>query len=136
MRKLSADAIKSIVEKALNRKDQPLIEIAKLNNVGLSTLQKWIRKYKAGGTVVSTEKVRSPNGVLSAAERFKHLLATSTLDDTGVGGYCREQGLYSFQLQQWETEFMSYEPQQKNQESQTELKALRAENKLLKQDLL
>jgi transposase len=136
MNRLSAEAIKVIVEKALNRKEQPLKEIAKLYNIGLSTLNKWIRKYKAGSPVVSAAKVRSANGVVSAADRFKHVLAISKLDDTGVGVYCREQGLYSFQLQQWESEFMSYEPHEKNQETEIELKALRAENKVLKQDLL
>jgi hypothetical protein len=39
-------------------------------------------------------------------------------------------------LQQWKNEFMLQDKNQKKQEIQSELKALRAENKLLKQDLL
>lgn len=136
MKRLSADAIKAIVEKALNRKDQTILEIAKSYNIGLSTLQKWIRKYKDVGIVVPLVKVSSTPHTMSAAERFRHLMATSRLDDTGVGVYCREQGLYSFQLQQWETEFMSHDLHPKKQDVQTELKSLRAENKALKQDLL
>lgn len=136
MRKLSPDAIKAIVEKALNRKEQTLTEIAKSYNIGLSTLSKWSRKYKAGGIIVPLVNISSSAQATNAAERFKHLMATSSLDDTGVGVYCREQGLYSFQLQQWKTEFMSHDLHPKKQDVHVELKALRAENKALKQDLL
>ena len=52
-----------------------------------------------------------------------------------VGIYCRKHGLFSHQLQQWKEEFMSQKTEQKNTQQLSELKALKAENKLLKQDL-
>ena len=131
MRRLTQEAKKTIVEKALNRKDQKLSEIASMHNIGFSTLENWIRQYKEG-------KLSTPNNTpsstvhLSRSEQLEHLLATSSLDDAGLGAYCREHGLYSFQLKQWKNEFMSQDNNQKKQEAQSELKALRAENKLLK----
>lgn len=76
------------------------------------------------------------NTLLTRAEQLEHLLATSRLDDVKIGAYCREHGLYSFQLQQWKNEFMTNDNSQKKRETQSELKALRIENKLLKKDLL
>jgi hypothetical protein len=78
----------------------------------------------------------SANIQLARSDQLKHLLATAALDETTLGAYCREHGIYSFQMQQWKNEFMSNDKSQKNQETQTELRALRAENKLLKKDLL
>jgi len=134
MKHLTQEAKKAIVEKALSRKDNTLEEIACMHNVGYSTLAKWMRRYR-DGNFNTVNNVPSANTQLTRAEQFEHLLATSGLDDISVGAYCRERGLYSFQLQQWKNEFMSND-NQKKQKTQSELKALKAENKLLKQDLL
>lgn len=136
MIRLSEEAKKSIVEKALNRKGVGLAEIASRHNVGHSTLQKWIVKYKTG--ISDSKKCHefSANNSLTRSEQFQHLLATSALDEIALGAYCREHGLYSFQIQQWKNEFMSQDKDQRKSENQAELKALRAENKDLKRDLL
>jgi transposase-like protein len=135
MRYLTQEAKKAIVEKALNRKNKTLSEIANEHNIGHSTLDVWLQKYREGKLNISTNVSSSSNTQLTRSEQFKHLLATSGLDDTELGVYCRERGLYSFQLQQWKNEFMSHDNNQKKQETQSELKILRTENKLLKQDL-
>jgi transposase len=131
---LSEEAKKSIVEKALNRHGKGLAELATQYNIGYSTLQKWILKYK--NSVPNISNKSSANIQLARSDQLKHLLATAALDETTLGAYCREHGIYSFQMQQWKNEFMSNDKSQKNQETQTELRALRAENKLLKKDLL
>ncbi len=132
---LTQEARKIIVEKALNRKNKTLLEIANEHNVGRSTLDNWLRLYKNGKLDSLSGGPSSPNKQLTRIEQFEHLLATSGLDDVELGVYCRERGLYSFQLQQWKNEFMSNDNVQKKQETQSELKTLRAENKSLKQDL-
>jgi transposase len=131
---LSEEARKSIVEKALNRQGKGLAELATQYNIGYSTLQRWIFKYK--NSVPNISNKPSANIPLTRSDQLKHLLATATLDETTLGAYCREHGIYSFQMQQWKNEFMSTDKSQKNQETQTELRVLRAENKLLKKDLL
>lgn len=135
MRYLTHDARKTIVEKALNRKNKTLSEIANEHNVGRSTLDNWLRLHRNGKLNTITGASFAPSTQLPRSEQFEHLLATSGLDDAELGVYCRERGLYSFQLQQWKNEFMSHDNNQKKQETQSELKTLRTENKLLKQDL-
>ena len=135
MRCLTQEARKTIVEKALNRKNKTLLEISNEHNVGRSTLDNWLRLYRNGKLETLADGSFSSNTKLTRSEQFKHLLATSELDDAELGVYCRERGLYSFQLQQWKNDFMSHDNDQKKQETQSELKTLRTENKLLKQDL-
>ena len=136
MTRLSEEAKKSVVEKALTRKGKGLAEIASLHNIGYSTLQKWIFQYKNGIATGRNSDKYSANIQITRSEQFQHLLATSALDEVTLGAYCREHGLYSFQMQQWKNEFMSHDKNENKQETQAELKALRAENKLLKKDLL
>lgn len=135
MSHLTPEGKKAIVEKALNRKDKTLSEIAKTHNVGFSTLQKWIRRYKDDNPNILTEAPSSSEH-LTRAVQLEHLLATAGLDDIGLGAYCREHGLYSFQIQQWKNEFMTNNDSQKKLETRSELRMLRAENKMLKKDLL
>ncbi len=45
MRHLSEPAKIAIITKALNRGETPLKDIAKMNNVGSSTLNRWLRNY-------------------------------------------------------------------------------------------
>ncbi|CAM4430161.1 MAG: hypothetical protein LEGION0398_MBIBDBAK_01336 [Legionellaceae bacterium] len=61
-------------------------------------------------------------------------MATATLDEAAIGAYCREQGIYHFQLTQWKETFMTQRTEI-NKEIVAELKALREENKRLKKDL-
>jgi transposase-like protein len=132
MKRLSIEAREAIVQKAFNRDNQSLRNLAKSNNIGYSTLHKWLSACRNG------EQKNKNNGVtpkLHQAERFQHLMATSTLDESGLGIYCRQHGLYSFQLKQWKKEFMSKENDQKSPQAGKELKTLRAENKRLKKEL-
>jgi len=131
---LSEEAKKSIVEKALNRNGKGLTDLANQYNIGYSSLQRWILKYK--NSIPNISNNSSTNSPLTRSDQLKHLLATASLDETALGAYCREHGIYSFQMQQWKNEFMSTDKSQKKQETQTELRALRAEIKLLKKDLL
>jgi transposase len=132
MKQLTEEAKQAIVKKALNGNHQGLKSLAESYNVGYSTLQKWLRFYRKGETTFSINKSA---GQLTSTQRLNHLLATAKLDEVSMGAYCRQQGLYSHQLQQWKDEFMSDNKTNKNQPQLLELKALRAENKMLKRDL-
>ncbi len=134
MKRLSSQARQMIVEKALGRKGQPLTEVAESHNIGYSTLQKWIKRYRDNAQDNGDKGVRSKTKI-NQADQFKHLVAISNLDESALGAYCREHGLYSFQLKQWKEEFMGKNKDQKTQKDLAELKALRTENKLLKQEL-
>ena len=134
MSKLSTEAKLAIVEKVLARDGRTVKEISEAHNVGYSTLSKWVRK-SLNGVIINSEKPVKNNQALSISERFQHLMATASLDETAIGIYCRENGLYAVQLTQWKEAFMTKEPTIKKQDNLAELKALRLENKQLKQDV-
>ena len=134
MRKLSAEAKQAIIDKVLARDGRTVVEIAKLHNISYSTLQKWIRKVRNGDIIDPVKSVKD-NQALSLSERFTHLMAAASLDETAVGIYSREHGLYAIQLTQWKEAFMTQKPDLKKQDNLTELRTLRLENKRLKQDV-
>lgn len=132
--RLTTEAKEMIVGKTLNRNGKGIAEIAVSHNIGYSTLQKWIRESREGKLTVTESKTTARE--LAPAERLEHLIATGSLDETGLGAYCRERGLYSFQLQEWKKEFMMHSKTPKQQQkSSLELKTLREENARLKQDI-
>ena len=133
-RYLSREAKKALVEKVLHRQaGESVRAIAQQNNIGLTTLRSYIKLCQEG----KLEKESAPVAAeqLTPAERFEHVLATSKLDPAALGAYCREPGLYSFQLQEWKEAYMGVHKSESKGEHEQELKALRAENKALKSDL-
>ena len=133
MAHLSSEAKAAIVKKALDA--QGVIDLkllAKQNNIGLSTLQRWIAEYR-------TDTVKQPahNGKqkLSRVDRLNHLFATASLDEQALGTYCRERGLYAVELTKWKDEFMTDNYEQKQVALSTELKVLRAEANELRKEL-
>jgi len=135
MRYLSYEEKRVIVQKALNREDQTIIQVASSLSIGLSTLERWMRQFKNGkltdGSFVSLSK---PD--LIQSQKLEHLGLTANLDEVELGAYCREHGLYSFQIYEWKNEFMTEDNKsEKKEKNPSELKTLREENKHLKQEL-
>lgn len=135
MSNLSPNAKEAIVQKALSKDNNRTIkEIAKAHNIGYSTLQRWIKCHQDDN--ILSNKVPGKAGLeQTAAQRLQHVITTASLDETAIGVYCREHGIYSFQLTQWKKAFMTQPKIDKNESKTSELKALRAENKQLKQEV-
>ncbi|MEY4111371.1 MAG: hypothetical protein RLZZ46_1727, partial [Bacteroidota bacterium] len=95
---------------------------------------KWLRSYRKYGTIKEQGSSKS-NYDYSISDKFQHLIATASLDEVALGVYCREQGIYSFQLTEWKKEFMTPKETEKQKSNLAELKTLRAENKQLKQEV-
>jgi transposase-like protein len=133
MNKLSIGAKQAIIEKVLSNDGRSVAEIAKAYNVGRSTLDGWVKSYRQYGTI-SKQKTEKGQYEMSLSSRFEHLVATASLDEAAISIYCREKGIYSFQLTQWKEAFMAKKGTEK-QENIDELKALRIENKQLKQEV-
>jgi transposase-like protein len=105
MKRLSEEAKLSIIKKALVRNGQTISEVAEDHNVTYSALSRWLRNYKS--VTLSENCGMTPEAENSLAERFKHLQATVDQDDVTVGAYCRKHGLYTHQLTQWKSDFMT-----------------------------
>jgi len=126
---LSKEAKEAIVLKALNRDENQTIKaFAQANNVGKSSLQKWMQDYRENNAMSEN------SDTLSTQARLNHVIATASLDDEALGTYCRGYGLYSFQIHEWKAAFMK-QSHTKNNEQESALKKLKAENKALQQEL-
>ncbi len=136
MGQVSKEVKDAIIGKAFNRGTTSLRQIARDNNIGVSTLHKWLQRYceKKGVTPLS---VVTPNSMreLSSNEKFNHLIAINGLDDVRLGEYCRENGLYSYQLEEWRTAFMSKTDDSKKNQYKAELRVLKQDVKKLDRDL-
>lgn len=130
---LSLEAKAAVVNRAMNQNSQGIKEIASTNNIGYSTLQRWLKDYRTNSCKSTPEKGNKKDP-LSRSEKFDHIFAAAGLDETGLGIYCRKQGIYSHQLQAWKQEIMK-DSSQINHKLHNEVKRLKAENKRLQKDL-
>ena len=133
MTHLSQEAKEAIVTKALSRGNVSLEQVAKESGIGYATLQSWLRLKRAGLALERCQRGRKDQ---VETPPLQHILATAGLDEEAVGSYCREQGIHSFQLKQWQDTLMTHDGNKKQPDNyREELKALRNENKRLKKDL-
>lgn len=132
MRKISTEMKAALVQKVLTRGSATTESIAVANNVGLSSLEKWVKKFRSGE--LQSQGLAKDVGYIGAADRLNHLLKTAGLDEESVGRYCREHGLYSHQLSQWKA-VMSKESNDNGKQQAAALKVLRHENAVLKKEL-
>lgn len=130
MKRIPQAVKEALVKKALNQPGINLKKFAASNNIGYSSLAKWMKGY------ANFSKGSSPvNHEISAKERFQHVLETASLDEEALGAYCRERGLYVAQLHEWKKELVEKNDDEKKQALQAELKRLRMENAQLKQEV-
>ena len=94
--KVSAEFKESILKKVIARGAKSLSEIAREQGIGSSTLYEWVKKAD----------LKKNDTIPSRAEQFRHLMAVAKLNETEIGAYCRQHGLYSMHLKEWENEFM------------------------------
>lgn len=135
MTRITPEAKQSIIEKAINRGQKTLNQIAEESNVGYSTLTGWLKLARHDAGFTPGRRGRPPKGQ-GHKPPLEHLLATKGLDEEAVGVYCREQGIYSFQLEEWRNRLMKHDGNEKQTTiDRNELKALKEENKRLKRDL-
>ena len=136
MTHISLVAKESIVLKAINRNSSTTLKsIAKDNNIGVSSLQRWIYKYKSGQPLSVEHKHNLSTNELSNSEQFNHIVATTNLDDVSLGKYCRENGLYSHQINKWREDLMKPKQEVKSIKDKLELAKLKKENANLKREL-
>lgn len=130
------------VEKALMREEGESIEaIANALGVGFSTLQKWIRLSKDQDLELplheqlqAMNKEKRPQD-WSLKERLSMVISCDALSEEDVSKLCREQGLYSHQVQQWKADFTNNKTGDSSPKQQADVKTLKNENRILKKEL-
>lgn len=124
---LSSTLKEAVILKALNREPGVTLKsVALANNIGESTLGKWLTQNRKG--INSNQPSNSTReGWLS------HLINTNGMDDVSLGTYCRKHGIYSHQLTEWKKELMT--PKNDNNKQNQEIKRLQEENKKLQREI-
>ena len=133
------------VEKALNpdimtsQKD-----LSEALGIGYSTLQKWIRQSREQVFDIQSESVAINARAMmkekrpqdwSQEEKLNMVFNCAALSEEKISQLCREQGIYPHHIKQWKADFLSEKQVGGQNQSQSSIKSLRAENKALKKEL-
>ena len=96
------------VKKALTGSDS-VRDIAEQMGVGLSTLQRWLRKARKSGEPVMAQHEKRPQD-WTREERLNALLEAAKLSDEELGAWCRQKGIHTHHLEKWHKELAQEQP--------------------------
>lgn len=130
------------IEKALNRPtDCNLKHLADSLGVGLSTLNKWIRKAKNNELEMATDTElkamtyeKRPKD-WSLDERLNMIMECANKEPSAINQLCRSRGIYPHHIEQWKAEFINGTASPTVDNNHKESKALKVEIKSLKKEL-
>lgn len=129
------------LSKARQRGARTLDEVAAELNMSVGTLKGWLQalgKRGADRVMPSSLPQSLPARQWSAAERLLALHESHGLSGEALHAWCREKGLFEYQLKSWREAFCSSpEPEtaQERRESKAELKALQGKHEVLQREL-
>jgi transposase-like protein len=99
MRRYS-EAVKADVKRRMSPPQrQSVARISEELGIHVVTLYNWRKTWRLQGEVVPASE-KEPEG-WSAADKFTVVLETAGLNDTELGAYCRERGLFPEQVSRW-----------------------------------
>jgi transposase len=99
MRRYS-EAVKADVKRRMSPPQrQSVARISEELGIHVVTLYNWRKAWRLQGDVVPASE-KEPEG-WSAADKFTVVLETAGLNDTELGAYCRERGLFPEQVSRW-----------------------------------
>lgn len=136
-RHFSEEFKKQAVEKALNRSpNQTLRDISKSLEIGQSSLGKWIKKFSVVDSSSTNPKELKPSD-WTFKQKLEAVLKTHNLTETELAAYCREHGIYSHHVADWQKEFENMaSPQEQLRTEKNEKRQLKAEVKSLQKELM
>jgi transposase-like protein len=134
--KYSEDFKEQALAKVFSRgKDQSIQDVADNLSISLQTLKTWMKKAKLDNHRDRPSKSKRPQD-WSPEERLVALQKTYGLTDEELNAWCREQGLFVHQLEQWKADFCRQgSPSEKREETRA-LHALKAEIHSLERQIL
>jgi len=143
MKKRFTNAFKiQAVEKALSRSEgATLKDVALSLDIGCSTLDAWIIKARNQEfEVASPDEINKMNPDKrpqdwTLEERLHMVAASCSMDDEALSEHCRKQGIYPHHVKQWKADFVSGDIQKNKAVSRSEMRTLKHENKVLKNEL-
>jgi transposase-like protein len=116
------------------RNDQSIQDVANDLNICLQTLKTWMKKTKLDNTSEPLAKSRRPQD-WRPEERLTALHKTYGLTGEALNAWCREQGVFIHQLEQWKAEFCNQSGAVEKREEARAVHTLKAEIHSLEREL-
>jgi transposase-like protein len=132
----SKDFKEQALAKAYNRgNDQSIQDVADDLNICLQTLKTWMKKAKLDNTPGLPSKPKRPQD-WSPEERLAALQLTYGFTGEELNAWCRGQGVFVHQLEQWKADFCSQVGSSEKREEMRALHTLKAQIHSLERELL
>jgi transposase len=134
-KKFSTEFKEQAVKKVLQRKENESIkDIAQSQNVGLSTLTRWLQESRTKMPVDKCQSKR-PND-WTKEEKWQALMASNGLQSNELQHFCRHQGIFEHHLERWKNEFFNEtnHTMQKNTDKKLTAKIQELERKIAQKD--
>jgi transposase len=93
----------SVRSKILSRGNRTIAEICEEAGVATAAASNWIRQYGSS----SGMKKQKSSSQWNPEQKLKALIETASLSEAELGTYLRKEGLFSAQLDDWRSEFLS-----------------------------
>ncbi len=123
----------SIVRKTQDGSGRSVYQVAKETGISPATVSSWINQFRNGTLSLDGSDGVTP-GQRSPGEKLSLLLESKTLSEDQFGEWIRTRGLHTEHLPLWEQELTTL-MNDKQTEAIESNKALRKENKRLKEEL-
>jgi transposase len=94
------DAIRA---KILNRGNRSVAEVCEEEGVSHRTAANWIRPHVKPEAM----KKQKNSSQWNPEQKLKALMETASLSEAELGAYLRKEGIFSHQLDEWKSEFLS-----------------------------
>jgi len=115
--------------------NQSIQSVADALNINLTTLKTWMKQSEQDVNKPAPPKSKRPED-WSSEERLTALQKSYNLAGENLNTWCREQGIFIHQLEQWKTDFCSHGDSVDKREEVRVLRTLKEENQSLERELL
>lgn len=111
-------------------------EIAKQEGIPTTTIYGWVSRARKNGQAIPNNGNNISDRKWNNEDKLRIVFETFALNETELGQYCRERGLYITDIKRWrqtiESSFSSARP---SKDIESELKAEKEQNRKLSKEL-
>jgi transposase len=124
-----------ILNKLLGPNPPSVSELSKKSGIAQPTLYSWLKIAKSSEPLDIPKRIKRVQN-WTKKEKLTALLHTANMSEEQINAFCRKNGLYTGQLEQWKSELMDeLEGKGAQQQKVDQIKALEAELAQLKKEL-
>lgn len=135
MSSYSSEFKSAIVNKLLGPKPPSIAELSKKSGIAPATLYSWLKIATSRAPLDIPRRVKRVSN-WTKKEKLKALLDTANMSEEQLNAYCRKNGIYAAQLEQWKDDLINeLEGKGSSHQKTAQIKTLEAEVNQLKKQL-